>query len=317
MLCVLGKIEFHRLSWKSHTVKRAVNYAQHGRIKGKPLLEPVFDELVEISVELAWHKMFADPATSIAQIEAALAEKLPLPLVMGGRFVGVFVIKETTETPVFYLNNSLLMASGITLQLLEYAGPLPDEAFGPPSSLAIAKPGVMPLAALSGATGDVLRNGLGKVAGVAGLAGLAGASPQQLASQALSLGAQVRGALGAAQSAMGWMNQLTGNPLAALGELPGVLGKVGQALPAASGLQAVMTQLSPALADGAALLQAASTLQQGARGALASLRGATSGNLLTQLGQATGALSNASGALDVLEKPLQGMLIAKVMRFGV
>lgn len=302
---LLGKMAVTVLNWTSHTHKSSVTFAEHARIKGKPLLEPTADNLDELSVELGWHAMTGQPGPALAQLAAMLQEKLPFAVVIANAFIGVYVLTEINRVPPRHMGN-VLMTAGCTLALREFAGPLADADLGPPSALALAKNGV-PLAAVTGALKVV--QGLPAMPNVAGVA--------KLAEQAQSLGAQVRGALGVAQAGLGVMQALQGNPLAAIGLLPGVLGNLAQSLPAANGLRTTLTELSPVLNMGAQWVDAATTITKQVTSARKSLSSANRGNLIQQLTGATGALKQASGALDTLALPFSEMTLARVMRFGV
>jgi hypothetical protein len=308
---LLGKMAVTVLNWTSCTHKSSVTFAEHGRIKGKPLLEPIADNLDELSVELGWHAMTGQPGPALAQLAAMLEEKLPFAVVIANAFIGVYVLTEINRVPPRHMGN-LLMTAGCTLALREFAGPLADADLGPPSALALAKNGV-PLAAVTGATGAIkVAQGLPAMPNMPNVAGVA-----KLAEQAQSLGAQVRGALGVAQAGLGVMQALQGNPLAAIGLLPGVLGNLAQSLPAANGLRTTLTELSPVLNMGAQWVDAATTIGKQVTSARKILSSANGGNLIQQLSGATGALKQASGALDTLALPFSEMTLARVMRFGV
>jgi Phage P2 GpU len=76
MYAQLGNIIFEGLKgFTSFEESYAVNYAQHERIKGKPRLEPVGDNLDTISFEMYLHADFTDPDEAIETLRTAMTAK--------------------------------------------------------------------------------------------------------------------------------------------------------------------------------------------------------------------------------------------------
>ncbi|MEX2155118.1 MAG: phage tail protein [Gemmatimonadaceae bacterium] len=74
-------------------MKRGYTYARHEIIEGKPRLEAIGDELDVLTFSLDFLREIADPVTSYADLCAAAAAHVALPLIFAnGQVMGHFVI---------------------------------------------------------------------------------------------------------------------------------------------------------------------------------------------------------------------------------
>lgn len=94
MFAVLGEISFEVLgSPESMNETRDYHYAEHQVVEARPLLQWISSGLATLTLELLLHVSFADPAATLAALEAAAADHTPRPLVFGnGTHRGYFVV---------------------------------------------------------------------------------------------------------------------------------------------------------------------------------------------------------------------------------
>jgi hypothetical protein len=144
-------------------------FVKHRIIAANDLVEATGTDLIELTLDMHFHGPYTlAPSAGIAALEAVMAAKIPLPLIIGRIPVGrglfsLFVI-EAIDSKMTHFAGSGLAAADVTLKLLEYPNPL--GALGPLSALGGALPG------LSGIVGSL--NNIASIAG--GLPGLAGIS---------------------------------------------------------------------------------------------------------------------------------------------
>jgi hypothetical protein len=296
--CTLGTLEFDVLSWTSHTIRYAVEWAQHARISGKPRLEPVAESLMQVSVELAWHAYFSDPAAGLRALLAAQSAKRPLPMVFAnGEHKGYFVITEVEDAPRAATHDNGLIANSAKVTLLEYAGE-PGEL---PPAPAVLRTRVPLETVLRARQRIVIKPSQ---------------APAVLANQALGFAATAKNALQTAKAGLLLAQTLQRNPVAALGQLPGLMQLMGQALPASNALAQTLTALGPNVTSAARMLPAAVLMAGQIKDARRNLQQARDGNSVAPL---TGAASAVLGALDTaqtLQKPLSAWLLQGALRTG-
>ncbi len=121
MYAQLGNIRFEgSRGFTSLEESFGVNYAQHERIRSKPRLERVGDNLDTISFDMYLHSQFTDPESDIAALRTYMQDGEILPLILGtGKVLGNFVIPNFTKTTEFTDPSGNLIAVSLSVELLE------------------------------------------------------------------------------------------------------------------------------------------------------------------------------------------------------
>jgi len=121
MYAQLGNIRFEgQKGFNSFSHERGVNYAQHERIKGKPRLQHVGDNLDTISFEMYLHSSFTNPEEDIEALNIAMQNNQVLLLLLGnGKVLGDFVIPTFSQTNSFTDPVGNLISVTLSISLLE------------------------------------------------------------------------------------------------------------------------------------------------------------------------------------------------------
>lgn len=123
MYCQIGKILFDGLfGFDSLSSTDSTAYAQHDLINAKPILQPVGNDLEELSIAIKLRAEFVKPEEAILELKKSKDTFEILPLLKGnGRFMGNFVITqmEVTETQTFA--DGTTIEATVSLTLREYA----------------------------------------------------------------------------------------------------------------------------------------------------------------------------------------------------
>ncbi|POZ60181.1 phage tail protein [Chromobacterium alticapitis] len=124
MYAVLGDIEFDLISyWDGMEQRAGSDYAEHGRIGGKPVLQFVGDKLDEIRIDLVLHAAYCQPDAELQRLQSARQQHQALALVLGnGDHKGMFVITDLTSTGRQTDSNGNLIAVEAQLSLREFGG---------------------------------------------------------------------------------------------------------------------------------------------------------------------------------------------------
>lgn len=126
MWAALGDIRFELLKAPSSVgVKHGANFAEHGRVEGKPTLQWTGDGLdtVDLDVHLLRHDRIGNPDQRIAALKAALAAHAPLALTYGdGRYPGRFVITGLDVKIDQTADNGATVAATVKISLKEWVG---------------------------------------------------------------------------------------------------------------------------------------------------------------------------------------------------
>lgn len=126
MIGSLGNVPFEASTDKIRTFTNfsrsgTSRWADHPRLGKKPKLEFIGpdSDAVSFSVRLdITHGI--DPERELVGLRSARDEGRVLPLVMGGKFLGDFVIDTLTENHRHYTNKGLLLVAAVDLSLREY-----------------------------------------------------------------------------------------------------------------------------------------------------------------------------------------------------
>lgn len=125
MFCQLGNIQFEPIT-SPDSINRTdtTTYAKHSLASGKPRLQPIANELEEISIGFKLRAEFCNPTQIVLQLKAAKDVFEVMPLIMGnGRYLGDYVLTSLTETPVQCLPDGTVVEMTIQVTLQEYVTP--------------------------------------------------------------------------------------------------------------------------------------------------------------------------------------------------
>lgn len=123
MFCILGNIQFEAIT-SPDSISRtdATTYAKHNLASGKPRLQPVANELEEISMSFKLRAEFCDPTQSVLKLKSAKDQFEVMPLILGnGRYLGDYVITSITETPTQTLSDGAIIEMTVQVSLQEFA----------------------------------------------------------------------------------------------------------------------------------------------------------------------------------------------------
>ncbi|NYT80875.1 phage tail protein [Alcaligenaceae bacterium] len=283
MFAILGEIEVEVASGLTGMeLHETADWAEHARIKGKPLLEWVGDGLDQYTLTIELHPLLGDPGARQRQLREAKAAHEPLPFVLGsGDYLGAFVITELGVVPRRALATGPVSVATLTLVLREYTGPVNRPA--PKLGLVdLAKGGMPRPEAVSALTS------------VKSPAGVALGHAQQ-AVQLVRAGYQVYTAV------------RRGDAAAVLGRAPELFGAASRAVAPLEGFSAAAEALSGA-GDLVALGGAAMSQVQTAR---TNLRNLDVGNVISRVESSGRALERTAALFDGAAGRLAG-LAAKV-----
>lgn len=130
MYAQLGDIRFEgQKGFSSFSHERGVNYVQHERIKGKPRLQHVGDNLDTVSFDMYLHADFTNPEQDIEALNLAMENNRVMMLLLGnGKIVGNFVVPSFSQTTSFTDPFGNLISATLSVNLLEvfYEDPLRD-----------------------------------------------------------------------------------------------------------------------------------------------------------------------------------------------
>jgi phage protein U len=125
MFAQLGNILFEPLnSFESFSRSDNTTYAKHDLIGVKPRLQPVGNELEEISITLHLRAEIEKPVEAILKLKSAKDSYEVLPLINGaGRYFGDFVITTMSENHNQCFADGELIEASVQLTLQEFAVP--------------------------------------------------------------------------------------------------------------------------------------------------------------------------------------------------
>lgn len=168
MYAQLGSIQFTPMKgFTGMASTLETNFAEHALIEGKPKLQRIGTNLTAIEVSILLDVAFCNVQSEIDALNSSRESAEVMPLIMGdGRFVGTFVIKTVSDTPLHSSADGTVLQSEVTLALLEFANANSETAFAS-SSIAQAfanvnnnpatfVPVLAPLTAEASATSDLV-----------------------------------------------------------------------------------------------------------------------------------------------------------------
>ncbi|KUM03536.1 phage tail protein [Chromobacterium subtsugae] len=297
MFALLGEVQFDLITYfDGFESQFGADYAEHALIEGKPRLQWVADKLDEIRIQLSFHSQFCDPERELLKLRQALADHQAMALVLGnGDYKGWFVLTDLQATSKQTDAAGTLIALEANITLREYVG---DKKKPRPPAVQPAQPPAAAVAAPASQAASQLKAATDSV--------------QDNVRQAVAYANQGQAAIRVARDATQLARQMSGNPQAALGRVPGLL---ADAQDAAKPLEQ-LAELSSKLPDAAEIARAGSHALAAVRNAQTTLGSVSAGNLGGQLDVCAGYLGAAGSALDAAS-PAISKLAAKVITRAV
>lgn len=118
-VCAFGKVLTY------HDVSRdlSVRWAQHDVIGQKPVLEYVGDDLARVSLSIRFDSnLGVPPLIGLNHLQRMLENKEVKTLVLGGEYLGRFVIESVSEDRRFHSGAGICIIAEATVNLIEWHG---------------------------------------------------------------------------------------------------------------------------------------------------------------------------------------------------
>ncbi len=247
---VLGETELEIIAWLNGLDMRfAANYAEHGLIGRKGLLQHTGFAPDEVKMQVLLHAQWCQPADELARLKRIMDDTEPVAFVLGsGEYRGVFVVTSLEVVSTQTDGAGVAIAFEAEVQLKEYIG---DPALPEPPGV-ISQGYRIPVGAVEDVAGAAAVDApKGPFSGVA-----------SAVSQAVSAVGQVAAAVSEVRSLV---SLAASNPLAAVSL---VAGKAGGLLDAAAALPAAAFEAMSGVAAVATEAAQVATAFNGARAAL-------------------------------------------------
>lgn len=290
MFALLGDVQFDLITYfDGFESQFSADFAEHALIEGKPRLQWIGDKLDEIRIQLSFHIQFCNPERELLRLKTAKEAHQAMALVLGnGDYKGWFVLTDVqaTSKQTDKAGSLIALEAGITLR--EFVG-AKKNPLQPPA----VQPKLPPAAAKA-----LPANLTAKVASVgAGLAGAANAVRDNIR-QAVTYANQAQSAMRVAVDAARLAQGLRDNPLAALGQMPGLLTNMKQVADPLTKLSPALASLTSQLPEAAGILRAGTDALGAVRNAQGALSVINVGNITGRIDYLSGQLSAATGALE-------------------
>lgn len=122
MFAQIGNIVFSLpLGFDTYSKTDETTYAQHNTISNKPVLQPMANELEQISIDISLHAEFCNVVQSISALKNSKDTFEILPFLFGdGRYIGDYVIKSIQENYIDTFEDGTPIRASLNLSLLEY-----------------------------------------------------------------------------------------------------------------------------------------------------------------------------------------------------
>ncbi|MFD2645140.1 phage tail protein [Pseudomonas japonica] len=292
MFAILGDIEFTVAGGiVGMELRSAAEWAQHARIKGKPLLEWVGEGLDEINLSIELHPRLGDPDARWKALREAKANHEPLALVLGnGDYLGPQVIADLNLVHRRMTETGQLGSSTVQLSLREYTG-----AF------------IRKVRATPGLVSPDLGGTPAAAAGSPGL--LSKFLPSPTTTQ-LVIG-HAKTAANILQAGKNLYDQVkSGNALMLLNQVPQLLGVTAQVIGPLTGL----TEAAGLLKDGADLAKVGEEVLGNVMGARSSLNPVDLGNIVERFSASRDSLDQALTTMDGARTRLAGLAAQVITR---
>ncbi|MFV2950081.1 phage tail protein [Pseudomonas japonica] len=292
MFAILGNIEFTVSGGiVGMDLRSAAEWAEHARIKGKPLLEWVGERLDDINLSIELHPQLGDPDARWKALREAKAKHEPLALVLGnGDYLGPQVIAELNLVHRRMTATGQLGSATVQLSLREYTG-----AF------------IRKVRATPGLVSPALSGTSAAAAGSPGL--LSKVLPSPTTTQ-LVIG-HAKTAANILQAGKNLYDQVkSGNALMMLSQVPQVLGVTAQVIGPLTGL----TEAAGLLKDGADLARVGEDVLGSVMGARSSLNPVDLGNIVERFSASRDSLDQALTTMDGARTRLAGLAAQVITR---
>lgn len=202
---LLGDIAFDLLhAPKTLNEKHQAVYAEHQVLSGKPVLQAMGLDLIEMTLTIGLNHQLGDVQARYQALIGAKKGLKPLALVLGKDFVGHFVITEISSQTLVSDNQGVALARDVNITLKEFAGEINQTALGE----AVQRGANSPLSAIL-PTGSALKFG---------------SSSRQMVGAMVSAYRRGRQMIGILRDNVQMMKQ---NPLNAITHLPEMIERLG------------------------------------------------------------------------------------------
>lgn len=118
-VCAFGKV----LTYNDVSRDLSVRWAQHDVIGQKPVLEYVGDDLARVSLTIRFDSnLGVPPLIGLNHLQRMLENKEVKTLVLGGEYLGRFVIESVSEDRKFHSGAGICIIAEATVNLIEWHG---------------------------------------------------------------------------------------------------------------------------------------------------------------------------------------------------
>lgn len=115
------------LTFNSLSREHSVRWAKHDVIGKKPVIEFVGEELSKVSMTIRFDKSLGVPPTvGLDRLQRMLENKKYKTLIIGGEYLGRYVIESISETRKFHDGAGVCIVAEASISLLEYSGEVAD-----------------------------------------------------------------------------------------------------------------------------------------------------------------------------------------------
>lgn len=285
MFALLGDIEFTVAGGITGMEQRGTaDWAEHARIKGKPLLEWIGEGLDEINLSIELHINLGDPEKRWRALREAKSKHEPLALVLGsGDYLGPHVIADLSLQHRRMTATGQLASATVQLSLREYTGAFTRKV--------LATPGLIN-PALSGTPSATSK-----------LPGLLSKFLPSPSTTQLVIG-HAKTAANVLQAGKNLYDQVkSGNASMILGQVPQLLGVTSRAIEPLQNL----TKAAGLLQDGSDLAKLGEDVLGSVTGARSSLNPVDLGNIVDRFDASRESLDQALTTMDGARTRLSGL----------
>lgn len=128
MFAAYGQLSFEVIaSPTKYEVMQKYHYGKLDVIGAPPILQWIYDDLAELKLEIMLHSYWCDCQAVLELFQEFAESHVAQPLVFGnGINVGNFVIQALTGKHIWQADDGSIIATTLTLDLLQYVGPVAD-----------------------------------------------------------------------------------------------------------------------------------------------------------------------------------------------
>lgn len=119
------------LTFNNLSREHSVRWAKHDVINKKPVLEFVGEELSKVSMTIRIDKSLGVPPTvGLDRLHRMLENKQYKTLIIGGEYLGRYVIESISETRKFHDGAGVCVIAEASISLIEYSGKVSETYTG-------------------------------------------------------------------------------------------------------------------------------------------------------------------------------------------